>query len=165
MRVDQTMDEEPFQDSPGIEAWRPAALQLGSVFLGVVIHTFWPVEIPLTVAFGRIATILLLGLGVSTIALSFREFYRAQTSVRPDRGANALIRTGPFAYSRNPLYVAVAALILGLGVWVNNAWICVMVAPLVLVMNGAVIVPEERYLDQKFGRDYVDYKKAVRRWL
>ena len=97
------MEVEQLQDSPGIEAWRPAALQLGSVLLGVLIHTLWPVEIPLSVELERIATILMLGLGASIIALSFREFYRVQTSVRPDRGANALIRTGPFAYSRNPL--------------------------------------------------------------
>ena len=158
---------EPSQrrDSPGIEAWRPAALQLSSVLLGLVIHTFWPVEIPLAARFGRIAIVLFLGLGLSIIALSFREFARARTSVRPDRRANALIRTGPFAYSRNPLYVAVVLLILGIGVWVNSIWIWVMVVPLVLVMNTAVIVREERHLEQRFGRDYVEYKKAVRRWL
>jgi len=158
---------EPSQrrDSPGIEAWRPAALQLSSVLLGLVIHTFWPVEIPLAARFGRIAIVLFLGLGLSIIALSFREFARARTSVRPDRRANALIRTGPFAYSRNPLYVAMALLILGIGVWANSIWIWVMVAPLVLVMNTAVIIREERHLERRFGREYIDYKKSVRRWL
>ncbi|MCZ6807317.1 MAG: methyltransferase, partial [Deltaproteobacteria bacterium] len=104
-------------------------------------------EIPLVAGFGWIVIVLFLGLGLSIIALSFREFARAKTSVRPDRGANALIRTGPFAYSRNPLYVAVVLLILGIGVWVNSIWIWVMVAPLVLVMNTAVIIREERHLE------------------
>ena len=153
------------QDSPGIEAWRPAALQVSSVLLGLVIHAFWPVGIPLAVEFGGIAIVLFLGLSLLILALSFREFARAKTSLRPDRRANALIRTGPFAYSRNPLYVAVVLLILGIGVWINNTWIWVMVAPLVLVMNTAVIVREERHLEQRFGREYIDYKKAVRRWL
>ena len=153
------------QDSPGIEAWRPAALQVSSVLLGLVIHAFWPVGIPLAAEFGGIAIVLFLGLSLLILALSFREFARAKTSVRPDRRANALIRTGPFAYSRNPLYVAVVLLILGIGVWVNSTWIWVMVAPLVLVMNTAVIVREERHLEQRFGREYIDYKKAVRRWL
>ncbi len=115
--------------------------------------------------FGGIAIVLFLGLSLLIAALSFREFARAKTSVRPDRRANALIRTGPFAYSRNPLYVAVVLLILGIGVWVNSTWIWVMVAPLVLVMNTAVIVREERHLEQRFGREYIDYKRAVRRWL
>ncbi len=153
------------QDSPGIEAWRPAALQVSSVLLGLVIHAFWPVGIPLAAEFGGIAIVLFLGLSLLILALSFREFARAKTSVRPDRRANALIRTGPFGYSRNPLYVAVVLLILGIGIWMNSAWIWVMVAPLVLVMNTAVIVREERHLEQRFGREYIEYKRAVRRWL
>ncbi len=115
--------------------------------------------------FGWIAIVLFLGPSVLILALSFREFARARTSLRPDRRADALIRTGPFAYSRNPLYVAVVLLILGIGVWVNSTWIWVMVAPLVLVMNTAVIVREERHLERRFGQEYIDYKRAVRRWL
>ncbi len=153
------------QDSPGLEAWRPAALQASSVLLGLVIHAFWPVGIPLAAEFGRIVIVSFLGLSLLIIASSFREFARAKTSVRPDRCANALIRTGPFAYSRNPLYVAVVLMILGIGVWVNSTWIWVMVAPLVLVMNAAVIVREESHLERRFGREYIDYKRAVRRWL
>ncbi len=153
------------QDSPGVEAWRPAALQLSSVLLGLAAHAFWPVEIPLAAEFGGIAIVLFLGLSLLILALSFREFARAKTSLRPDRSAKALIRTGPFAYSRNPLYVAVVLLILGIGVWVNSTWIWVMVAPLVLVMNIAVIVREERHLERRFGQEYIDYKRAVRRWL
>ncbi len=57
------------RDSPGIEAWRPAALQVSSVLLGLVIHSFWPLEIPLAAGFGRIVTVLFLGLGFSIIAL------------------------------------------------------------------------------------------------
>ena len=58
-----------------------------------------------------------------------------------------------------------ALLILAAGAWANSLWLWLMVAVLVLVMNRAVIVPEERYLEQRFGRDYLDYKRAVRRWL
>ena len=153
------------RDSPGIQAWRPAALQLSSVLLGLLLHAFWPLENPLAADFGALAMALLFGAGFSIIALSYREFARARTTLRPDRGASALIRSGPFRYSRNPLYVAVVLLILGVGVWLNSLWIWLMVAPLVLVMNRAVILREESYLEQEFGRDYVDYKKSVRRWL
>ncbi len=165
MSIDLADSGSQGQDSPGIEAWRPAALQLSTVLLGLVIHAFWPVAIPLAAEFGGIAIVLFLGLPLLIIALSFRECARAKTSLRPDRRANALIRTGPFAYSRNPLYLAAVLLILGIGVWVNSIWIWAVVAPLVLVMNTAVIVREERHLEQRFGREYVDYKKAVRRWL
>ncbi len=153
------------RNSPGIQAWRPAALQLSTVLLGLLLHAFWPLEHPLAAVFGALAMLLLFGTAFSIIALSLREFARARTTLRPDRGASALIRSGPFRYSRNPLYVAVISLILGVGVWLNSLWIWVMVVPLVLVMNRAVILREERYLEQQFGRDYVDYKKSVRRWL
>ncbi len=152
-------------DSPGIEMWRPAALQLSSLLLGLGLHAFWPLEIPFAAEYGGAALALLVGLALSILALSFREFARAGTSLRPDHAAAALIRTGPFRLSRNPLYVAVALLILAAGTWANSLWIWLMVAVLVLVMNRAVIGPEERDLEQRFGRDYLDYKRAVRRWL
>ena len=128
-------------------------------------HALWPIAIPLIGKLGGLATALFVGLGVSIIALSFREFARAGTSLRPDRGARALIQSGSFGYSRNPLYVAVILLLLGAGVWVNSAWIWLSCALLVPVMNRLVISREERHLESQFGQVYLEYKKTVRRWL
>lgn len=153
------------QENPGIAAWRPAAIQLSSVLTGLMLHSLWPREIPLAAGLAWIAVPMFMGLGFTIIALSFREFARARTSIRPDRGADALIRTGPFRWSRNPLYLAVSLLIAGIGVWVNSLWVLVMLLPLVLVMSRAVIAREERYLEHKFGQVYIDYKQSVRRWL
>ena len=152
-------------DNPGIAAWRPAALQLSSVFLGLLLHAWWPFESSLLANVSRIAGPLFLGIALSIIALGYREFFKAKTTLRPDRGANALIRSGPFAYSRNPLYLAVMIMILGVGVWVNSLWIIGMLIPLFFVMSRAVIAPEEAYLESRFGQEYLDYKKSVRRWL
>ncbi len=153
------------QDNPGMAAWWPAAIQLSSVLAGLILHSVWPAEIPLAAGLAWIAVPMCMGLGFAILALSFREFARARTSVRPDRGAHALIRTGPFRYSRNPLYLAVNLLIVGIGAWVNSLWILVMLIPLFLVMSRAVIAREERYLEHKFGQVYLDYKGSVRRWL
>ena len=157
-------DGEPL-GGPGIQAWRPAALQLTSLLVGLAAHALWPMAIPLIGKLGGLATALFVGLGVSIIALSFREFARAGTSLRPDRGARALIQSGSFGYSRNPLYVAVILLLLGAGVWVNSAWIWLSCALLVPVMNRLVISREERHLESQFGQVYLEYKKTVRRWL
>ena len=154
-----------YPDSPGIETWRPAALQLGSLLLGLGLHAFLPLEIPFVAEYGGAVGALLFGFGLFIVVLSFREFARARTSLRPDRGAAALIRTGPFRYSRNPLYVAVVLLILGAGLWADSLWVWLMAALLVLVMNRAVILREERHLERQFGRDYLEYKNTVRRWL
>ena len=151
------------RENPGMPAWRPAAIQLSSVLVGLMLHSLWPREIPLPAGLVWIAVPMFLGFGFAIIALSFREFARA--SVRPDRGADALIRTGPFRWSRNPLYLAVSLLIVGIGFWVNSLWILLMLIPLFLVMSRAVIAREERYLEHEFGQVYVDYKQSVRRWL
>ncbi|MEE8556703.1 MAG: isoprenylcysteine carboxylmethyltransferase family protein [Myxococcota bacterium] len=152
-------------DSPGIAAWRPAALQVSSVLLGLLLHARWPFESSLVADVSWVAGPLFVGLGVTIIALSYGEFFRAKTTLRPDRGANALVRTGPFAFSRNPLYVAVMIMITGIGVWVNSLWILGMLVPLFFGMSFAVIAPEERYLESRFGQEYLDYKSRVRRWL
>jgi protein-S-isoprenylcysteine O-methyltransferase Ste14 len=146
-------------------AWRPAAIQLSSVLAGLMLHSLWPAEIPLAAKLAWIAVPMFMGGAAAIIALSFREFAKAKTSARPDRGAHALIRTGPFQYSRNPLYVAVILLIVGIGVWVNSLWILVMLIPLFLVMSRAVIAREESYLEHKFGQEYLEYRASVRRWL
>ena len=146
-------------------AWRPAAIQLSSVLAGLMLHALWPAEIPLAAELAWIAVPMFMGGAVAIIALSYREFAKAKTSVRPDRGAHALIRTGPFRYSRNPLYVAVSLLIVGIGIWVNSLWVLVMLIPMIVVMSRAVIAREERYLEHKFGQEYLDYRASVRHWI
>ena len=146
-------------------AWRPAAIQLSSVLAGLMLHSLWPAEIPLAAKLAWIAVPMFMGGAVAIIALSYREFAKAKTSVRPDRGAHALIRTGPFRYSRNPLYVAVSLLIVGIGIWVNSLWVLVMLIPMIVVMSRAVIAREERYLEHKFGQEYLDYRASVRHWI
>ena len=152
-------------DNPGMAVWRPAAIQLSALLVGLVLHALWPAEIPLASKLAWIAVPMLMGSAVAIFALSFREFAKSKTSIRPDRGVCALIRTGPFRYSRNPLYVAISLLIVGIGVWVNSLWVLVVPIPLLLVMSRAVIAREERYLEHKFGQEYLDYRASVRRWF
>src|SRR5579863_387581 len=61
--------------------------------------------------------------GVALASLSVREFRRFQTSLRPDRPSTAVVQTGPYRYSRNPMYVAMTAVQLGVAIWLNNFWI------------------------------------------
>ena len=150
---------------PGVPAWRPAALQLTSVALGLILQSWWPLQIPLVTHFSWIAGSLFLATGVLIVAFSFWEFAKAKTALRPDRGATALLLSGPFAYSRNPLYVAVMILIMGVGILVNSLWILGMLFPLFFLMSQTVISAEERHLESRFGQQYLDYKKMVRRWL
>ena len=146
-------------------AWRPISIQLSCVLLSVLLEVVRPTKIPLQESTRWILFSSFLAMGAAIIALSFREFARAKTTLRPDCGAKALIRSGPFQYSRNPLYVAVALLIIGIGFGADNVWIIVMVIPLLLIMSAAVIAHEEKYLEREFGQEYIDFKKSVRRWI
>jgi protein-S-isoprenylcysteine O-methyltransferase Ste14 len=73
--------------------------------------------------------------------------------------------TGPFAFSRNPLYVARTLLYLGLAFAMNTPWPLLTLLPLLGIMHYAVIRREERYLDAKFGNAYRRYQARVGRWL
>ena len=92
-------------------------------------------------------------------------FEGAQPSFRVDRATTSLVQTGPFRYSRNPGYVALTSLHLGIAIFFNNAWILATLVLAVVVMSRAVIAREEEYLECKFGAQYTTYSDTVRRWL
>ena len=152
-------------DSPGMPTWRPASIQFSSVFVGLAIHWLWPVTIPFAAGVGRVAGPATIALGAAVIAWSFLQFAKTSTTLRPDRAANTLIRTGPFRYSRNPLYVSVCFLHVGIALWVNSLWLLSMVVVTVVLMSRAVIAPEEEYLEREFGGEYIAFEASVRRWL
>lgn len=76
-----------------------------------------------------------------------------------------IVRTGPYRFSRNPIYLAFILFVLGLFVWLNNAWLLVTLAPAVGVIAMIVIPREERFLESNFKEEYLRYTATVRRWL
>jgi len=77
----------------------------------------------------------------------------------------ALVTEGPFRYSRNPIYLALTLLYVGVALLINALWILLLVVPAVLVLRYGVIAREEAYLTRKFGEAYRQYMAQVRRWL
>ena len=113
-----------------------------------------------------------LWLGVALCVLSFvvagsalYELRKAGTPVDPSKPTTAIVRTGAYHFSRNPLYVALTMLYLGVAALLNAPWIAVLIVPVLVVMRFGVIGREERYLDRKFGNTYRHYRTEVRRWL
>jgi protein-S-isoprenylcysteine O-methyltransferase Ste14 len=90
---------------------------------------------------------------------------RAGTSFRTERPTTAIVTAGPFRYSRNPIYVALTLLYLGIGMVLNALWVLLLIVPVIAVMQRGVIAREERYLERKFGDEYRRYQVRVRRWL
>ena len=102
---------------------------------------------------------------VALFLLSYREFRVAGTFVRGSTRSTTIVRTGPCRLCRNPISLAFIHFVLGLSVWLNNAWLPVTLLPAVGVIAMIVIPREERLLDRNFPDQYSSYKAAVRRWF
>lgn len=110
------------------------------------------------------------GVGLAVLGAAFnlwgiREFRRAETDYVPYRPTKRIITTGPFRFTRNPLYVSLAAVYAGIALALGSAWALALLVPVMLVIRFGVIAREERYLAEKFGEEYLRYKDSVRRWL
>src|SRR5437870_2260970 len=98
-------------------------------------------------------------------ALSLREFRAAGTSVRGSERSTRIVRTGPYRFSRNPIYLSFILLLLGLSLWLNDFWLLLTLVPAVGIIAVVVIPREKRFLEENFHEQYSSYKAAVRRWL
>jgi protein-S-isoprenylcysteine O-methyltransferase Ste14 len=76
-----------------------------------------------------------------------------------------IVRTGPYRFSRNPIYLAFSLFQLGIAIWINSLWLLATLVGAVALIHSIVIRREEQYLEQRFGAEYLDYKASVRRWL
>lgn len=109
------------------------------------------------------AALMLAGLAWATwAALQFR---RAGTPVRPGAALGVLVDEGAFRYGRNPMYLGMAALMLGLALALGSVWVALAAVAFVAVMDRVHIPHEEARLRQAFGGWYSDYTATVRRWL
>jgi protein-S-isoprenylcysteine O-methyltransferase Ste14 len=109
------------------------------------------------------AVLLLLGLGVMLWGIRAQLF--ARTTIMPHRSARALVTTGPFRFTRNPTYLGLVAMYLGVAVVLNDAWPLVLLPFVLVTMTSWVIVREEAHLLDAFGDEYRAYCSRVRRWI
>lgn len=95
----------------------------------------------------------------------FNKFRSAKTSLDVRKIPTNLLTDGAFAFSRNPIYLSMITLCLGIGVFFDNIWIIPSLVMAVIYLTVRVIQIEEAVLEEKFGETYLNYKKQVRRWL
>jgi len=105
------------------------------------------------------------GLALLLAAAAIAAFFRARTHLDVRKPALSLVTTGPYRFSRNPMYLAASLLYAGAALWLNQPWTLAALTPCLLVIEFGVIQREERYLEAKFGDAYRAYRNAVRRWL
>ena len=89
----------------------------------------------------------------------------AKTSPNPHRPTTALVFSGPYRFSRNPMYIGLTLLYAGLMTYLRLPWGLILLPIVIWLITIWVIVPEENYLERKFGAEYLNYKSTVRRWI
>ena len=134
--------------NPGL--LRPPILFLGSILLGIALNRGWPLHFVTRSV--RLAGPLVTACAVALFLLSYREFRAAGTSVQGSKQTTVIVRTGPYRFSRNPIYLAFIFLVLGLSAWLNNAWLLVTLVPPVAIIALVVIPREERFLGARVPR-------------
>ena len=154
----------PGSDVANLGLVRPPFVYLGSIALGLVLHLLWPARLaPASVStpVGAAVTVLAIALFFSAV----RSLRAAGTPIPGNRPTTTIVRTGPYRFSRNPIYLAFSLVQLGLSLWVNSLALLITLIPAVALMWLVVIPREERYLEARFPSEYSPYKASVRRWL
>jgi protein-S-isoprenylcysteine O-methyltransferase Ste14 len=150
-------------DNPGVIA-RPPLLYAGAIIIALLLNLVWPLPIFASTA-GRWFGLLPIVLGAAVLAWGRRALLSGGTPVDPTLPTACIVTSGPYQFSRNPLYVGLTLIFLGLTLAMNTWWGILVLIPLVLIMDIGVVRREERYLDQKFGEGYRQYCSKVRRYL
>lgn len=132
--------------------------------LGLLLHQVVPLTF-LPALPAQVAALLFLGGGVLLIGWSNMLFRRAHTSLIPIKPTTALVVSGVYHLTRNPMYLGLLCMYIALALWFSLAWALLLVPLVMLAVQRLVIVKEERYLEQKFGAVYRQYCNQVRRWI
>ncbi|GAC1646241.1 MAG: isoprenylcysteine carboxylmethyltransferase family protein [Ktedonobacteraceae bacterium] len=154
------------QDNPGVVA-PPPLIYAGGLAIGLLFQRLLPMKLlPRT---SRSITLTLgstcISLALTILFLGIRQMRNAHTNVNPTHPATTIVTEGPFRFTRNPLYLGLLLLYLGITFVVNSLWTMLFLPAVLVLMNVGVIAREERYLERKFGASYLTYKQSVRRWL
>ncbi|HEY6357300.1 MAG TPA: isoprenylcysteine carboxylmethyltransferase family protein [Vicinamibacterales bacterium] len=131
---------------------------------GWLLERFMPLHLPLGVARWPIAAILLLG-WIALWAAALPRFRAAHTPVSPREPVTALMTSGIYGRMRNPLYLGLSLFYLGITAIAQSGWMLLLFVLVTAIVQYAVIGAEERYLERRFGTQYVEYKQRVRRWF
>jgi protein-S-isoprenylcysteine O-methyltransferase Ste14 len=155
---------QPAADVANFGLIRPPIVYLASIGLGLLVHSFWPAQLlpdSISVPVGILIVLVAGALFISAV----RTFRKVGTPIPGNRPTTAIVRAGPYSFSRNPIYLAFTLFQVGLSAWVNSLAVLLTLLPALALMVLVVTPREERYLEARFPSEYLSYKRAVRRWL
>lgn len=159
-----TNENDKKTDNPNVVAF-PPMIYLVTLILGLILNYLFPMNFSLPrLPFFIVGLLLILTAG--TLAFrAFRVMNLRKTNVNPNLPTTAIVSDDVFSFSRNPIYLSLTLLYIGFAFLFNSIWSLLLLLPLLAIMIFGVILREEIYLEKKFGDEYLDYKKKVRRWI
>jgi protein-S-isoprenylcysteine O-methyltransferase Ste14 len=150
-------------DRPKVVALPPVILAV-TLALGFGLESFWPLGLP-PHGVARSIGVLFLFAGLAIGGLAVREMIACDTPLDVRKPTRAIVTSGVFALSRNPIYLGMVLLCLGIALIAGSIWLLLLTFVFAAVLEYGVILAEERYLERKFGVAYLLYKARVRRWI
>lgn len=146
----------------------PPGIPLIVILVAIGLNQIWPIdlanEFPKSLRYwigGTIVASAILGLGAWSVFI----MRRSGQSENPWKPTSSIIERGPFRLTRNPMYLQMVVVCFGIAVTLMNFWLFLLTPVCGWLLQRLAIIPEERYLEQKFGETYRAYKNCVRRWL
>jgi protein-S-isoprenylcysteine O-methyltransferase Ste14 len=145
---------------------RPPLAWAVAVVAGLALNWLQPLPfVPATALARWLVGAIAFALALGLFAWAVATMTRAGSNVPTSRPSTAIVDTGPYRFTRNPIYLAMMLGLIGLAIAFNALWLLLALVPFALVIRYGVVAREEAYLERKFGDAYRGYRARVRRWL
>ncbi len=157
---------EPNDKDPALRVPFPPLLHLLGLGAGILLHLLWMrLRIFPESWIGHATGWPVVAVGVLLFGWAVWSMIRSGENPDPDKPTRAILSAGPFAFTRNPIYVAITVFYVGVALVMNTIWMIILLPVALLYVHYVVIIREERYLEQLFREEYLEYKARVRRWI
>lgn len=157
------MQERDLSERPNHLPW-PPILYAAAIGAALVAGRVWPLGFGLPWPWQGVG-LGILGAGLGLDLLAIFTLVRHRTTFRPDRGTSRLVTSGPYAFSRNPIYLGNALALVGLALVLETVWLLLAVPIVSAAVQKLAIEREERHLAAVFGGAWEAYRRRVRRWV
>jgi protein-S-isoprenylcysteine O-methyltransferase Ste14 len=150
-------------DAPNVKII-PPLVYLAGVVIGFLATIWMPTKVVPNLVAWTVGGILVF-CGAVLTGSAVLKFKDVGTTVRPDRAASTLVIAGPYKITRNPMYLGLASVYLGVSIAGQSVWALILLPVVLTIIKRRAIEPEEAFLEKCFGADYIGYKEKVRRWI